>query len=227
MSELLNDLNISLTSAVKALSEAGMGNKDKAYSLNSSLSTDEALILTTYARNNRRKLSKAKGKNQNNKTGEKSKKVKSSDSFTRLKSFNSCYSFYFNNIREKESFAPIQEKMVKVFGEELKPSTLQLFRSGKIAKNFNVTYTYYYYSLRGHKSLVQVQCFATWLASLFSEAVNKGLITKIDYHLFFKEHLYNYIEAVKPKRKKKPISPKHKRPWVSIVSVPFGGMNRR
>ncbi len=64
--------------------------------------------------------------------------------------------------------------------------------------------------------------FANSDGGLVIYGIAEGHITKMDYHLFVK----TYLSEVLKSKKKKTKSAK-KRQWVSIVSVPFGGMNRR
>lgn len=142
---------------------------------------------------------------------------------TSKRSFYSCFSLFNNELRETKKFAAIKQEMDRVFGEGTLPGDIHLFRTAT-SNNLIVNYKYYYYSLSGRKTLVKYTCIATWLACIFSEAVNKGLMSKVDYRLFFKNNLWQYIESLKPKKKTKPAK---KRQWVSVVSVPFGGMNRR
>ena len=228
LSELLNALNISLPTAVYALNDAVSASKGKKYTLNTVMSAEETHVLTEYARNfsgtnkepkgriNRKNAKKGKGKPAHFNTSK-------SMPFTSKRSFNSCLTFFNSELKDTATFAAIKEEMDRVFGGDVKLRSKDLFRTAS-SNSMIVNYKYYYYSLNGHKTLVADTCVATWLACLFSEAVNRGLMSKIDYHLFFKNHLWRYIESIKSKGKSKPAK---KRPWVSIVSVPFGGMNRR
>lgn len=227
LSELLNALNISLSTAVDVLNDAVTTAEGKTYTLNTAVSEEEVKVLTEYARNFN--VSEIKPKHNKNIKKDKGKKKPArfnpskSMPFTSKRSFNSCFVIFYNEMKDTAAFASIKEEMSKVFGEDVTLRKNNLFRVAS-SKNIIVNYKYYYYSLNGRKTLIVDTCIATWLACLFSEAVNKGLMSKVDYHLFFKNHLWRHIEAVKPKSKAKPAK---KRPWVSIVSIPFGGMNRR
>ncbi len=136
---------------------------------------------------------------------------------------NTCQNrFFFGKIVPKQA-ASIREALRNLLGEEYVSKEIPLFKVvGSTTKAYVVKYKFYYFSITGHRTLVKEECFATWIASALSEAVNKGHITKMDYHLFVK----TYLSEVLKSKKKKTKSAK-KRQWVSIVSVPFGGMNRR
>lgn len=136
---------------------------------------------------------------------------------------NTCQNrFFFGKIVPKQA-ANIRETLRNLLGEEYIGKEMPLFKVvDSTNKTYVVKYKYYYFSITGRRTLVKEECFATWIACALSEAVNKGHITKMDYHLFVK----TYLSEVLKSKKKKTKSAK-KRQWVSIVSVPFGGMNRR
>lgn len=136
---------------------------------------------------------------------------------------NTCQNrFLYGKIVPKQ-VASIRDALRNLLGEEYVSKEMPLFKVvGSTTKTYVVKYKYYYFSITGRRTLVKEECFATWIACALSEAVNKGHITKMDYHLFVKTYL---SEVLKPKKKK--TKPAKKKQWVSIVSVPFGGMNRR
>lgn len=225
LSDLLNNLNISLDTAIKALKSMGKDNGGKLFTLNSPMSEEDAMMLTAYLKSdNKSKKKKSKKKSNNpsnlqNKNNPSKGKQNSSHVVTSPRGFSSCLSTFKCEAKSNKNLACIKEEMDKLFGENVTFGNQYLFREMAI-KQIAVQYKYYYFSLRGRKTLIKHKCLATWLASIFSEAVNKELITKVEYYMFFKKHLSPYFKKVNKK-------PAKKRPWVSIVSVPFGGMNRR
>ena len=219
LGSLLNDLNITLDTARKRLKTPG-----KEYTLNTVVSENEIKMLSSYSRSLGEKTISTKAKKKkktkvNNKQVQKPVSLKKS--LTSSQSFASCATNFNINQKEIEMFAEIKKELKRVFGNDLVVSKLPLFKT-KVIKGINVNYKYHYYALNGHKVLIKNRCIATWLASLFSEAVNLEIISKADYRQIYKTYLWKYIQSMK----KKTVMPK-KRPWVSVVSVPFGGMNRR
>ncbi len=219
LGSLLNDLNITLDTARKRLKTPG-----KEYTLNTVVSENEIKMLSSYSRSLGEKTISTKAKKKkktkvNNKQVQKPVSLKKS--LTSSQSFASCATNFNINQKEIEMFAEIKKELKRVFGNDLVVSKLPLFKT-KVIKGINVNYKYHYYALNGHKVLIKNRCIATWLASLFSEAVNQEIISKADYRQIYKIYLWKYIQSMK----KKTVMPK-KRPWVSVVSVPFGGMNRR
>ena len=136
---------------------------------------------------------------------------------------NTCQNRFFFGKIVPNRVASIRDELRNLLGEEYIGKEMPLFKVvGSVTKAYIVKYKYYYFSTTGRKTLIKDECYATWIACALSEAVNKGHISKMDYHLFIKTYL---SEVLKPKKKKTKSA--KKRQWVSIVSVPFGGMNRR
>ena len=225
--QLLNDLNITFETAIERLREAGALMADKDYSLNSVVSDEEYLVLL----HSNKKRKGCKGKSQpQKKASTKGHEANSNHPSTYKKmvtapcGFTSCYSYFMLKAESYKQMSAIKQEMDKVFGENAKAGDFRLARVPKI-KGIKVAYKYYYYSQTGRRSYIKDEnkCLLTWMASVFSEAVNKELITKADYHSFFMKYLAPELVA---KKKRKFKSPKMSH-WVSIVSVPFGGMNKR
>ncbi|MBR1502953.1 MAG: hypothetical protein IJ618_03600 [Prevotella sp.] len=219
LGSLLNDLNITLDTAKERLKKTG-----KEYTLNTVVSENEIKMLSSYSHSLAEntistKAKKKKKAKANNKQAQKPVSLKKS--MTSGKSFSSCATNFNINQKEIEMFAEIKKEMKRLFGDDLIVSKLPLFKT-KVIKGINVNYKYHYYAMNGHKVLIKNRCIATWLASIFSEAVNQERISKADYRQIYKTYLWKYIQSMK----KKSVMPQ-KRPWVSVVSVPFGGMNRR
>lgn len=219
LGRLLNDLNITLDTAKERLKKPW-----KEYTLNTVVSEEDIKLLSSYSQtlkeNDTPKSSKKKKKTKaNNKPIQ--KPISPQKAMTFGQSFDSCAT-YFNSIqKEIETFADIKKELKRVFGDEIVLSKLPLFKT-KVIKGIKVNYKYHYFALNGRKVLVKNRCVATWLASIFSEAVNLEKISKADYRQIYKTYLWKYIQSMK----KKSVMPK-KRPWVSVVSVPFGGMNKK
>jgi len=220
--QLLNDLNISLDTAIKRLKRAGLLRADKSYTLNSVVSDSEYSLLTTEDISKKEKGKKSKGKSS---CANSSAAISYKKMVTAHCGFTSCYSYFMLKTENYKKLAAIKQEMDKIFGEDAKAVDFSLARMMN-TKGINVTYKYYYYSQTGRKSYIKDEnkCLLTWIASVFSEAVNKELVTKGEYHLFYKTYLAQEFDAKKKKQKFK--RPKISK-WVSVVSVPFGGMNKR
>lgn len=219
LGSLLNDLNITLDIAMERLKKPG-----KEYTLNTVVSEEDIKILSSYSQSLREKTNPPKAKKKKKaKASNKSpqKPVSLKKALTSSQSFASCSSFFYINQKELEAFADIRKELKRVFGNDVSVSKLPLFKT-KVIKGINVNYKYHYYALNGRKVLIKQRCVATWLASIFSEAINQEKISKADYRQIYKTYLWKPIQSMK----KKSVIPR-KRPWVSVVSVPFGGMNRR
>ena len=223
--QLLNDLNISLDTAIKRLKRAGILRSDKNYTLNAIVSDSEYNLLKAKDDNGSKVPSRKKKPTVNSSKSNSNKALSYQKMVTAPCGFSSCYAYFILKASSYKKLADIKEEMNKVFGEDIKAADLKLARLMN-SKGINVTYKYYYYSKTGRKSYIKDdnKCLLTWIASVFSEAVNKELITKVDYHLFYKTYLAQEFESKKKKRRLK--APKMSK-WVSVVSVPFGGMNRR
>lgn len=225
MSTLLNDLNISFETAKAALKGCG-ATWTKSLSINSVVPEEAAEIL-------RRQLRQITPQNKNHhrkkKSTRKNKKnvEKPSTCMQYMKkpsSFNYCQSLFFDDKQPPKQVLNIRKALQDLLGEEYVCMRMPLFRTiGSITKTRVVKYKYYYYSVTGRRRFVKEECFATWILCALSEAVNKGKISKIDYCVFVKTN--KLLEVLKPKKNTN--KPASKRPWVSVVSVPFGGMNRR
>ncbi len=220
LSEQLNGLNISLDTAIKLLQKSGVSDESRIYTLNTVLTEEESNVLTSMGKIKNKAKQKEKQISKKETAKGKSSCI---NTMTCNRGFSSCFTSFIAEVDNSKKLAAIKEEMDKVFGEDVKISNIKLFRK-MLTRQLRVNYNYYYYSLSGRRTLIQKKCIATWLASAFSEAVNQGLISKTDYHSIFKNHLWQDIQSLK-KKKKKPTKPK--RQWVSIISVPFGGMNRR
>ena len=220
LGSLLNDLNITLDTAKERLKEAGKMDGRKEYTLNTVVSEEIVKILSSYSLPHREKtnlqITKKKIKTKAN-----NKPPQNPVSLKKSQSFDSCASSFYKNMNSVEAFADIKKELKRVFGNEISVSKLPLFKT-KVIKGINVHYKYHYYALNGRKVLIKHRCIATWLASIFSEAVNQEKISKADYRQIYKTFFWKPIQSMK----KKSVMPQ-KRPWVSVVSVPFGGMNRR
>lgn len=219
LGSLLNELNITFDTAMERLKKPG-----KEYSLNTIVSEEDIKILSSYSQSliDKAKPPKAKKKKKeksNNKSPQKPVSLKMP--MTRGLSFSSCATYFNTNQKEIESFADIKKELKRVFGNDMAVSKLSLFKT-KVIKGINVNYKYHYYALNGRKVLIKHRCIATWLASIFSEAINQEKISKAEYRQIYKTFFWKPIQSLK----KKTVIPR-KRPWVSVVSVPFGGMNRR
>lgn len=217
LGSLLNDLNITLDTAMKRLRKSG-----KEYTLNTVVSEKEILMLSEYSHSLSEKNHNPKAKKKtkaNNKSAPKQVSLKKP--MTRGQSFASCATYFNSNQKEIEAFADIKKELKRIFGNDIVVSKLPLFKT-KVIKGIKVNYKYHYYALNGRKVLIKNRCIATWLASILSEAVNQERIIKADYRHFYKTYLWKPIQSMK----KKTVMPQ-RRPWVSVVSVPFGGMNRR
>ncbi len=226
--QILNDLNISLDTALKRLKGAGVHVNNKTYTLNTVVSEEELKALQTDC---------IKSEDVGNKNTTKKKKAANSSrtslynapSYQKMVTapcgFSSCYAYFMLKTDSYKKLAAIKQEMNKVFGDGAKAVDLRMARVMNI-KGIKVINKYYYYSQTGRKSYIKEEnkCLLTWIASVFSEAVNKELITKADYHLFYKSYLSQEFESKKKKRKFKQLKMSK---WVSVVSVPFGGMNKR
>lgn len=219
LGSLLNDLNITLDTAKERLKKSEMMDARKEYTLNTVVSEKEIEMLSSYSHSLGEKSIPKRTKKKNNKLPQKPMSLKKT--MTYGQSFESCATYFNKNQKKIETFADIKKELKQVFGNEIVVSKLPLFKT-MVIKGIKVNYKYHYYALNGHKVLIKHRCIATWLASIFSEAVNQKKILKADYKQIYKTYLWKPIQSTK----KKSVMPQ-KRPWVSIVSVPFGGMNRR
>ena len=196
----------------------GKNNGGKDYTLNSVISEEEAKMLVSFV-----KADSKKKKNKIKDNSFSSKALSYHRMVTAPCGFSACYAYFKLKTQNYKKLAEIKHEMDKVFGEGAKPTDFRMARIMN-TKGLNVINKYYYFSQTGRKSYIKEnKCLLTWIASVFSEAVNKDLMTKADYHLFFKTYLAQDFET---KKKRKYKSPKVNN-WVSVVSVPFGGMNRR
>ena len=221
LGSLLYDFNITLNTAKERLRKLG-----KEYTIHTVVSDEEIQILSSYSDSHigkKEKKEKKKTKKKKPKTNNKppQKPISLKKQMTKGRSFVSCATDFKIYQKEIEGFADIYKEMKRVFGNDVVVSKLPLFKT-KVFKGVNVLYKYHYYALNGRKALIKHMCIATWLACIFSEAVNQEIITKADYRQIYKSHIWKYIQSMK----KKPRRPR-RRPWISVVSVPFGGMNRR
>lgn len=190
------------------------------YTLNTVVSEEDIKMLSSYSLPLKEKALTPKAKKKK-KTKANNKSPQNPVSLKKSQSFDSCARSFYKNMNSVEAFADIKKELKRVFGNEISVSKLPLLKT-KVIKGINVHYKYHYYALNGHKVLIKHRCMATWLASIFSEAVNQEKISKAEYRHIYKSFFWKPIQSMK----KKPVMPK-KRPWVSVVSVPFGGMNRR
>ena len=219
LGSLLNDLNITLDTAKERLNKSG-----KEYTLNTVVSEKEMKMLSSYSHSHREEpIQKSPKKKKKRKANNKiiQKPVSLRKAMTSGQSFASCATCFYINQKEIEEFADLRKELKRVFGNDVSVSKLPLFKT-KVIKGINVNYKYHYYALNCHKVLIKNRCVATWLASIFSEAVNQEKLSKAEYRQIYKIYLWKPIQSMK----KKSVMHK-KRPWVSIVSVPFGGMNKR
>lgn len=225
MSTLLNDLNISFKTAKAAL-KGSRSAAVKSFSINSIVSEeDEEELRRQFGnkppQNEQQQKRQKKPKGKNKQTAE--KPLTFTQYMKNHRPFNYCQSRFFHDKQPPKQVLNIRKALEDLLGEEYISKDMPLFKTmGSTTKMLVVKYKYYYYSITSRRTLVKDECFATWIACALSEAVNKGNISKIDYYVFVKK--YNLLDVVKPKKKAKPAK---KRPWVSIISVPFGGMNRR
>ena len=224
LGSLLNDLNISLDTAKEMLKKLGIKSERKEFTLNTVVSEKEMQMLSSYSHSLSEK-NKPKAPKKKNKTKGKNKPlnhhVTPKKSMTSGLSFDSCATYFNSNQEEIEMFADIKKELIRIYGNEIGVYKLPLFKT-RVIKDIKVSYKYHYYALNGRKTLITHRCVATWLASIFSEALNQGKISKADYRQIYKTYLWKPIQSMK----KKSVRPK-RRPWVSIVSVPFGGMNKK
>lgn len=137
---------------------------------------------------------------------------------TAERSFTSCSSEFKNS--KVNLLNRLYKELFMTLGDSFFNDTIPLYHSMKINKRGVVSYDYYYYTLNWRKKLVPKTCMATWIACFLSEAVNKDLLSKCDYSQLYKDYLRAYLGTLKRKKKRK-------KQWVSVVSVPFGGMNKR
>lgn len=135
------------------------------------------------------------------------------------RSFIECLNCFRTNVDKDEWCKSVYEEMKRMFGEDVSIGKLPLATTMKI-KQIRVQRDYYYFSIRGNKKVINCKCIPSWLACIASEALNQNKISRVEYQSFFKKYLWRSLQS------KKPTTPK-KRRWVSVVSVPFGGMNRR
>ena len=221
---LLNDLNISFDTAKNLLKKSGIRDVGEEYTLNSVVSEKELEVLSSYSHSIKEKtISKKQRKKTKPKPSKKTpqKSVSLKKAMTSGHSFASCATKFNNNQKKIDEFVDLKKELKRIFGNEVAVSKLPLFKT-MVIKGIKVNYKYLYYALNGHKVLIKHKCVATWLASIFSEAVNQEKISKADYREIYRAYLSKPIQS----SKKKSVRPKS-RPWVSIVSVPFGGMNKR
>lgn len=226
MSKLLNDLNVSFETAKAALKGCGSVST-KSLSINSVVPEEAVEILHRrlehiVPQKNHRQRKKNKSTRKNKKNVEKPSTCL--QYMKKPSSFNYCQSLFFDDKQPPKQVLNIRKALQDLLGEEYVCMRMPLFRTiGSITKTRVVKYKYYYYSVTGRRRFVKEECFATWILCVLSEAVNKGKISKIDYCVFVKTN--KLLEVLKSKKNTN--KPASKRPWVSVVSVPFGGMNRR
>lgn len=224
LGSLLNDLNISLDTAKEILKKSEIKGDRKEFTLNTVVSEEEMQMLSSYSHSlsekNKpkapKKINKPKGINK-----PLNHLVKPKNPMTSGLSFESCAAYFNLNQEKIEIFDDIKKELKRIYGNEVGVYKLPLFKT-RVIKGIKVSYKYHYYALNGRKSLIEHRCVATWLASIFSEAVNQEKISKADYRQIYKTYLWKPIQSMK----KKPAMPK-RRAWVSVVSVPFGGMNKK
>lgn len=224
LGSLLNDLNISLDTAKEILKKSEIKGDRKEFTLNTVVSEEEIQLISSYYQSLREKNNlKDKKKKNKPKGGKKplNNHVTLKKTMTSSRSFDSCANYLIYNQKKIEILEDIKKELKRIFGSEDGLFKLPLFKT-MVIKNIKVSYKYHYYSLNGHKVIIEHKCFATWLASIFSEAVNQEKITKADYRQIYRKYLSEPIQSTK----KKYVKPK-RRPWVSVVSVPFGGMNKK
>ena len=225
LGNLLNGLNITLDTAKERLKKSGKMDAGKTYTLNSVVSEEDIKILSTYSQNI--------GHKQNPKSSKKKKKPNANkkalrptdseiDPMSEGRRFDSCPSYFIGNQNQIDAFENIMDELKRIFGDDVSLSKLPLLKV-EVIKGSNVNYKYYYFARSGRKVLVRHRCVATWLACIFSKAVKQKKLLKADYMKIFNSYLWKPIQSVKIK----PVKPHKKRPWVSVVSVPFGGMSRR
>ena len=134
------------------------------------------------------------------------------------RSFTSCAREFKNS--RVNLLNRLNDELIMMLGESFFNDSIPLFHSMKTNKYNVVSYDYYYYTLNWRKKLAPKTCFATWIACFLSEAVNMDLLSKFEYSQFYKKHLRAFLGTLKRKKK-------GKKQWYSVVSVPFGGMNKR
>ena len=145
-------------------------------------------------------------------------KLDSMENMTADRSFTSCAREFRNS--KVNLLNRLYNELIMMFGDSFFNDTIPLFHSMKTNKYNVVSYDYYYYTLNWRKKLVPKTCMATWIACFLSEAVNKDLLSKFDYSQLYKDYLRAYLGTLKRKKK-------GKKQWYSVVSVPFGGMNKK
>ncbi len=96
-------------------------------------------------------------------------------------------------------------------------------------KSRNNKSTYYYFDRECVKEKIRYKCLASFILCLLSYAVELNKMTKTEYKEILKNQLKNYVNIPKKIVQRKGAKKKNieKRQWVSVISVPFGGMNKK
>lgn len=223
--DILNELDLSFGKAIITLKKAGLIDSGDYYTNNTVISEEQYDVLLKLSLKRRNKLGKEKSDIVNNKNRELVKSSsKNASSFEELMinelSFASCET-RLNKGKYRNVLDKIERDFQLLQIGNINLLKLPLYNSMNISKGTIVKHNYYYYTLSFRKKLVTTQCLATLIACKLSEAVNCKKIFKDTYLEIYKKHLDDYIKLIKSPPKKK------KKVWYSIVSVPFGGMNRK
>lgn len=226
--DVINELNLSFGKAIITLKKAGLIAGDDYYTHDTILSEEQYDILLNLSLKRKKNLERNKSRGLNNESIKKTNTINDS-SLAQEKHMLSAFSFssneiICNRIKTQILFDKIKEDIRILQNENVNLLSLPLFNSMIINKGIVVTRKYYYYTSSFRKKLVTTECLATLIACKLSEAVNNNIISWNTYYEIYKKHLHKYIKLIKSPPKKKR---KKKKIWYSVVSVPFGGMNKR
>ena len=220
--DVINNLNLSFGKAIITLKKAGLIKDADYYTHETLLSEEQYDVLLKLSI--KRKKKKEESNSINHKKTESSKLLKREISpldnyMLNSRSFTSCETY--NKKEFVDIITKIENNINLLENKDIKIIALPLFDTIKISKGIKVSRIYYYYTMSLRKKIVKSQCLATWLASKLSGALNDSIISKKTYYTIYKTQLNEYLKQIKT-----PSSHKKNKTWYSVVSVPFGGMNR-
>lgn len=241
MRRVLEEYNVDFMKIISFFERNGLGSSNE-FSLDTVLSDEQYNAVCKRFKNKKRSL--IKNINNDKKLNSNAKKRKhpinlEDDKNKLAKAYLSGYrtevlSFYssfttclgvLNELYKEHGHIDLREDLEPIFGASYRFKFSDLLSQRGL---FNKVSRYYYYDRNGEKNTILYKCLATLIVSILSEALNSNKLSEPLYRLLIKKYMPDEklpIKSIPEKRGKK----KRKKPrqWFSVVSVPFGGMNKR
>ena len=222
--DAITELKLSFGKAIITLKKAGLIIGDDYYTVDTPISEEQYAVLLKLSIKRRKRQNKNSKMMNAEQSSTLNNSIRPFETFLLSpKSFLACDKRAINIInhilskRIEKDIENVQKKRIEILN-------MPLYETMVISKGTKVARKHYFYTLSFRKKLISTECIGTWLACKLSGAVNENFITKETYLIIYSKYLHEYIKQIKSTPSRKTGS--HKT-WYSVVSVPFGGMNKR